>query len=119
MPYLWEKRWICDDEGNAIEATEEEWMAWMREEHMERIRGTAPEKQKRVIARTHLPNGCWVSTVFLTIDHSMDGITPVLWETMVFDCEDLDIQRRYTSLQDARKGHDEVIVEILLHQAEK
>lgn len=69
----------------------------------------------KVVQQDKLPNGKFVSTVFLGIDHSW-GITndpnhkPVLWETMVFnDLEDSGIteeyQERYTSYQDAVEGH--------------
>ena len=48
-----------------------------------------------------------VSTVFLSLDHSFDQGTPVLWETMIFGGGDLDESTwRYTSADDARKGHE-------------
>ena len=47
-----------------------------------------------------------VSTMFLGIDHKF-GLhgKPVLWETMVFGGEHEGKQERYTSLKDAKLGH--------------
>jgi hypothetical protein len=51
-----------------------------------------------------------VSTVFLGTDHSFgESEIPVLWETMVFGGHYNEYQRRYTSHEDALKGHNEII----------
>ena len=50
-----------------------------------------------------------VSTVFLGLDHSMPWFvdkTPLLWETMIFGGEHDQYQERYTSYEDALKGHE-------------
>jgi len=63
----------------------------------------------------------WVSTVFLPINHGFKGLTRDLWfETMIFDNEstheiELDgqmetfrddvYQERYSTLEEARRGH--------------
>lgn len=53
-----------------------------------------------------------ISTVFLALDHNhrLSG-PPVLWETMIFwEGSDLDdYQRRYTSLDAARRGHSKAL----------
>jgi hypothetical protein len=51
-----------------------------------------------------------VSTVFLGLDHnySFEG-PPVLWETMIFGGEHDSYQTRYTSKDDAVKGHEEAL----------
>ena len=54
-------------------------------------------------------NGVDVSTVFLRIDHSYDGGTPVLWETMTFGGECDQQCWRYTSRGDARRGHERIV----------
>src|SRR5258708_36842263 len=60
------------------------------------------------IAETTLPNGRWVSTVWLGIDHSFGGGPPLIFETMVFDTketmkeEDCD---RYSTEAEAIAGH--------------
>jgi hypothetical protein len=50
-----------------------------------------------------------VSTAFLGIDHSFSGDTPVLWETMVFYTEIGPEETRYTSHEDAIKGHADIV----------
>lgn len=52
-----------------------------------------------------------VSTVFLGIDHNfgMSGRAPVLWETMVFVEGEGHDQYRYTSREDAIRGHNRVV----------
>lgn len=54
-----------------------------------------------------------VSTVFLGLDHrffSNDGM-PILFETMIFvkDGNSLDYQERYSTWDEAEKGHEEAI----------
>lgn len=50
--------------------------------------------------------GVRVSTVYLGMDHSIDGGEPVLWETMVFaDGWKGDFYERHTSLEEARERH--------------
>lgn len=46
-----------------------------------------------------------VSTVFLGLDHSFGGGTPILWETMIFGGEHDGYQERYSSRADALRGH--------------
>lgn len=71
----------------------------------------------RTVARTDV-NTLLISTVFLAIDHSFGGGTPVLFETMVFDdygeFERLDYSttRRYHTWDEAVEGHNEVVADI-------
>ena len=46
-----------------------------------------------------------VSTVFLGMDHSFNGGTPVLFETMIFGGEYDQYQERYCTWGEAEKGH--------------
>jgi hypothetical protein len=46
-----------------------------------------------------------VSTVFLGMDHSFGGGTPVLFETMIFGGEHDQYQERYCTWDEAEKGH--------------
>jgi hypothetical protein len=39
------------------------------------------------VAQDVLPNGYWVSTVWLGIDHAFGGGPPLIFETMVFACD--------------------------------
>lgn len=63
----------------------------------------------------------WVSTVFLGIDHGLEG-APLLFETMVFsggyhvEYEGVE-QRRYGTAAEARLGHAEIVRSITLNNA--
>lgn len=55
-----------------------------------------------------------VSTVFLGLDHSyIDGGPPVLWETMVFGGALDGACDRYTSKDDALKGHQRMCERVI------
>ena len=72
-----------------------EWALWFGTSH-----------ESRVIAKTELPSGAVVSTVFIGIDHAFRGGDPVLWETMLFGGEyDLACDR-YRSRNEALVGHE-------------
>ena len=64
------------------------------------------EEADRHVARTELPDGLVVSTVFLGIDHSF-GRTgpPLLFETMAFHDGDGRETERYATWEQAEKGH--------------
>lgn len=68
----------------------------------------------KVVRQTELPNGFFVSTVWLGLDHNFYGRgPPLIFETMVFTSkapmsESLD-QERYPSELEAREGHDEMV----------
>ena len=51
-----------------------------------------------------------ISTVFLGINHQYGDGPPVLWETMIFGGSHDQDQWRYISEQDARVGHERVVV---------
>lgn len=67
--------------------------------------------ETKIVKQTELPNGKWVSTVWLGLDHSMNGKPPLIFETMVFpkkgNYRDEDL-RRYSSEEEATKGHEEM-----------
>ena len=70
-----------------------------------------PRTNKRV-AETVLPNGNWVSTVWLGLNHSYGGGLPLIFETMVFpnkdDYGDLDCER-YSTEAEAVAGHERMV----------
>ncbi len=77
--------------------------------------GTDLEKwdQWRRVARTEIPEGVIVSTVFLVHNHAfMDDAPPLIFETMVFgpDGTDLDCER-YSTEAEAVAGHAQVVAE--------
>lgn len=55
--------------------------------------------------------GIRVSTVFLAIDHALDGEEPALFETMAFGTDE-EICRRYSTWEQAEAGHKEVCREV-------
>lgn len=72
-----------------------EWALWFGSSHA-----------ARVVAKTRLPDGVEVSTVFTGIDHAFGDGDPVLWETMMFG-GDYDLAcDRYRSKKEALVGHE-------------
>ena len=60
------------------------------------------------VAETTLPDGKWVSTVWLGLNHNWDDGPPLIFETMVFQSrENLETvdQDRYATEDDAIIGH--------------
>lgn len=68
------------------------------------------------IAATALPDGKWVSTVWLGLDHNFSPSgPPIIFETMVFSAappnslgKDID-QTRYATEAEAHAGHEEMV----------
>lgn len=62
----------------------------------------------QVIKQEELPNGKWVSTVWLGLDHNFYGGKPLIFETIVFSSkssyDEVDV-KRYSSLKEAEDGH--------------
>jgi len=67
-------RYILNEHGEPVpEPNLERWAEWF-------------QTADRRVDRTDLPNGGFISTVFLGLDHSFkESGPPVVWETMVFD----------------------------------
>ena len=65
------------------------------------------EVSDRQVAKTILPNGVEISTVFLGIDHNFlgKGKLPILFETMIFGGDLDENMERYSTWQDAEEGH--------------
>jgi len=99
--------YILDDEHNPVVCDLMTWGMWKQSDEGWRV------KQET------LPNGRWVSTVFLGIDHGFGDGPPVLFETMVFPNEDdfseLDCER-YCTWAEAEEGH-KALVEKWLREA--
>ena len=86
------EHWILDDDGNLERVDLLTWALWFE------------RPARRRVAETFYGD-VRVSTVFLGLDHSFGGPVPVLWETMVFGGVLDGEQYRYTSVADARAGH--------------
>jgi hypothetical protein len=64
------------------------------------------ERNNRTVARTELPFGVWVSTVFLGVDHAYnDTFKPLIFETMIFGGPYDETQKRYSTWGEAERGH--------------
>ena len=72
----------------------------------------------KVVEQTKLPNGLWVSTIWLGIDQgfNISGIKdykPTIFETMVFRGEerlaDTYFCKRYLTLKEAQIGHKQIV----------
>jgi hypothetical protein len=87
--------YILDEENNPIKTDSLSSFKWMEK-----------NKHKKFVKREHIGD-IFISTVFLGLDHSWNSHLPVLWETMIFGGEHDQYQDRYTSYEDAIKGHEE------------
>jgi hypothetical protein len=67
--------------------------------------------QYKVVRQETLPNGYWVSTVWLGLNHNFGEGPPLIFETMVTnpagDWE--DYQERYSTEQEAMEGHKRTV----------
>lgn len=90
-------KYILDAEGNPVAIADPiVWAKWY--ENIE----------NRIVDHTTFGN-IEVSTVFLGLDHS-HGIGPVvLWETMIFGGPHDSYCERYSTIEEARRGHAEAV----------
>lgn len=90
--------WILDTDGKTpIQVDSLEWAKWY---------ATSNRLLKKDQIGKYL-----VSTVFLGIDHGSwpEGGLPVLWETMIFNYKGGELVERYTSHDDALRGHKDAV----------
>jgi hypothetical protein len=100
-------RYVLDENEQPVECPVlEDWLRWI--EH----RDTQVEK-------TQINDDVFVSTIFLTINHRHAGDgPPIVFETMVFGGKLDGVQKRYCTVEDARKGHWDT-VELAKYQEAK
>lgn len=84
------------------EITEVDLMTWAR--WLE----TDKDFSKRRVSQTYIGN-VHVSTVFLGLDHSFGHGAPLLFETMIFGGEHDEFCMRYSTLEEAMRGHEKVV----------
>lgn len=92
MDYYWDR--------NGEPMSREDWMTKMSDDMYKRV------------ALTTFPDGTFVSTVWLGLDHGFGSRKPVLWESMVFGPQvdsEQDYQWRYTSEERALAGHQAIV----------
>ena len=63
----------------------------------------------KIIKQDKLDNGKFVSTVWLGLDHSFESDIKLIFETMVFHPDEIDVER-YSTLEDAVKGHKKMVI---------
>ena len=69
-----------------------DWSAWF-------------EKADRTVKKTKISDDVNVSTVFMGLDHSLNGDPPLIFETMIFGGEDDGWQSRCSTWEQAETGH--------------
>ena len=67
----------------------------------------------RTIKKTTFENEILISTVFLSMNHNYDGGPPILFETMIFDDDEIGDrdgeQYRYTTYDEALNDHNRIV----------
>jgi hypothetical protein len=86
-------RYVLDENGNAV--PEPDLMKW----------GIFFKRSSNRVLQQDSKDSVKVSTVFLGLDHSFGDGPPLLWETMIFGGEHDQYQERYTTRDEALKGH--------------
>lgn len=66
----------------------------------------------RRIGWTEFPNGAYVSTVWLGLDHSFGCGPPLIFESMVFDGVHDQETVRYSTEAEALAGHDQLAARV-------
>lgn len=69
----------------------------------------------RIIGKTPLGPGVYISTVFLGIDHGVNVNKPILWESMIVGDKKLDDEIgyvRYSTYKEAIEGHMKLVDEL-------
>ena len=74
--------------------------------------GELTSSERKIVAQTKLPGGCFVSTVLTGFDYSFGSGPPIIFETMVFASDDnftdLDMDR-YSTKEEAEAGHERMV----------
>lgn len=63
------------------------------------------QKEVRIVKKEYIGQ-VLVSTVFLGIDHAFGGVEPILFETMIFGGLHDEYCARYSTWDEAERGHD-------------
>ncbi len=91
--------YILDGHKPVIENDLMKWGAWF-------------ETADRRVVKTTLSKDVEVSTVFLGLDHSFGKGPPILFETMVFGGKFDQEMDRYSTWEEAEKGHKQMVEKI-------
>jgi hypothetical protein len=63
------------------------------------------------VGRSEINDKCTVSTVFVGLDHNWEGGDPILFETMIFGGPLDQYQERYSTWDQAERGHQEAVTQ--------
>jgi hypothetical protein len=94
------QKYILNADGDPVPVDLLTWAAWFED---------VAQIAHRRIARTTLPDGRLVSTVFLGLDHRYGDGPPLLFETMVFRDGEEEACDRYTTRAEALAGHARIV----------
>lgn len=73
------------------------------------------DMEYRRIAKTTLPDGTWISTVWLGLNLDFLGRgPPLIFESMVFGKGDEEDQQRYSTLEEAEAGHEQLVAKWIM-----
>lgn len=101
-----EHKWILDADRNPVPCPNlRVWATWFE------------DIKNRRVARTEFPDGSYLSTIFMGMDHGWnDKLPPVLFETMLFrpkedeeGFEAGEFCERYATWAEAETGHMEFV----------
>lgn len=67
--------------------------------------------KNREVVVTEIGEDCFLSTVFLGLDHNYLGDKPILYESLWFGGKHDGDQRRYSTRDEALEGHKEMLAE--------
>lgn len=91
--------YILDEDKQVVSATMEEYIAFRKDD--------VDDEKRFIVSQEDVGEDFWVSTVFLGLDHSFGGKTPVVFETMIFGAD--DYCARYETYEQAVAGHVDIV----------
>lgn len=71
------------------------------------------DKEYRRVEWTELGKDEYVSTVWLGLDHGFGEERPLIFESMAFYDDDWRECRRYSTLEEAKEGHQKLVEEVV------
>ena len=96
--------WYLDDELIPVPTNDARvWGDWSKRDWNE---------NGRRVARTEVSKDCYVSTVFLGIDHQFGEGPPILYETLVFGGPEDQLMFRYSTREEAEEGHANTVLDL-------
>lgn len=101
-------KYVLDGREPRLEPDVIEWARWM-EQHRYGPRAGDPEGMDPWrVGSTHVGES-WISTVFLGLDHQFGDGPPMIFETLVFNGALADEQERYSTWDEAERGHEAMV----------